>query len=391
MESASIFHRLKPVCVPLVKNGNKTNLEIFLVKIKDLPADCIHEQSLFEYVLFPFKLILRQSHLSDNEEILYFDCLATLFPKCTSTVVNLETVLWIFNTFSIYFTPKDFVHQHSNNETNTAVVLSQPSQKSEEQKIATLIMLESILEKIEPEIFKNIYGEIKNLPLIGHVISIILNFIENENNQCLLVKAVFCLHSLCGTFLKSKVIADTVSSFFPGIALTMNSFLTSNSKQLTKLLTPTLKMFGDVTCLVLNDNDMPKSKKLTLENLQFAFQEKVTNVADEKPSGEDTKGDLLAKRDSIWYENTSSHMQTILQNILPIIMMHDNVKTRLAVITFVKCLLSNCIVVLKNSVASMLDTLAKFLSDPYEEVRRKSREVLIASAHSLKGNGKYIV
>lgn len=390
MESASIFKKIKPVCVPLVKNGNHKNLEMFLHKMKDLSTDCIQEQSLFEYALFPFKLILQQKRLSDNEEILYFDCLSALFPKSTSTVVDCKTVIWIFNTFSIYFTPKDIFNQQSNDEaTNLEAALSKPLQKSEEQKISTLTMLESILNKIDLDVMENVYKEIKNLPLVGHVISIILKLIETENNKLLLVKAILCLHLMCGKLFKSKTVADTVSSFFPGIALAMNSFFTTNSNQSTKLITPTLEMFGDVACLVLNDTDMPKSQKLTIENLQSAFKQKKKSVEEEMPAGEEiNKGNLLIERDSKWYENTSMHMKTILENILPIIMMHDNVKTRLAVINFAESLLTNCLVALKSSVPAMLDTLAKFLSDPYEEARQKSQDVLLTSADSLKRNGK---
>ena len=395
MESATLFQKLKPVCVSLVKNGNQKNLEMFLHKMKDFSTNSIQEQSLFEYALFPFKLMLQQKHLSDNEEILYFDCLSALFSKCTSTVVDCKTVIWIFNTFSIYFTPKDIFNQQSNGgEKNSEAVLSKPSQKSEEQKISTLATLESILNKINLNIIENVYQEIKNLPLVGHVISIILKFIETENNKLLLVKAVLCLHLICGKLFKSKIVADTVSSFFPGIALAMNSFFTTNSNQSTKLITPTLEMFGDVACLVLNDNDMPKSQKLTLENLQFAFKQKKTSVGEEKPAEDNTpnedtnKGNLAIERDTKWYENTSTHIKTILENILPVVMMHDNVKTRLAVISFVKSLLTTCLIALKNSVPAMLDTLAKFLSDPYEEARQKSRDVLLTSADSLERNGK---
>ena len=390
MKSASIFQKLKPVCVPLVKNGNRKNLEMFLHIMKDLSTDSIQEQSLFEYALFPFKLILQQKHLNDNEEILYFDCLSALFSKSTSTVVDYKTVIWILNRFSIYFTPKDIFNQQSNDETkDSEAVLSKPSQKSEEQKISTLTMLESILNKIDLNVIEEVYKEIKNLPLIGHVISIVLKFIESENNKLLLVKAISCLHLMCGKLFKSKTIADTVSSFFPGIALAMNTFFTTNSNQSTKLMTPTLEMFGDVACSVLNDTDMPKSQKLTLENLQFAFIQKKTSDEEEKPPNEDTnKGNLLIERDSKWYENTSAHIKTILDNILPIIMMHDNIKTRLAVIQFVDSLLTNCLVALKSSVPAMLDTLAKFLSDPYEEARMKSQDILLTSADSLKRNGK---
>ena len=390
MKSASIFQKLKPVCVPLVKNGNRKNLEMFLHIMKDLSTDSIQEQSLFEYALFPFKLILQQKHLNDNEEILYFDCLSALFSKSTSTVVDYKTVIWILNRFSIYFTPKDIFNQQSNDETkDSEAVLSKPSQKSEEQKISTLTMLESILNKIDLNVIEEVYKEIKNLPLIGHVISIVLKFIESENNKLLLVKAISCLHLMCGKLFKSKTIADTVSSFFPGIALAMNTFFTTNSNQSTKLMTPTLEMFGDVACSVLNDTDMPKSQKLTLENLQFAFIQKKTSDEEEKPPNEDTnEGNLLIERDSKWYENTSAHIKTILDNILPIIMMHDNIKTRLAVIQFVDSLLTNCLVALKSSVPAMLDTLAKFLSDPYEEARTKSQDILLTSADSLKRNGK---
>ena len=390
MESASIFHHLKPVCVPLVKNGSKNNLERFLIKIGSLPSHSILEKPLFEYALFPFKLILRQTGLSENEEILYFECLDSLFKKCSKDVVNLETVLWIFNIFSIYFTPKEAFQQKSNNNTKSDV-LFQSVNKSDEQKIATLTMLESILRIIELELFEFVYQDIKNLPLVGHVISIVLKFVETERNKDLLVKSVSCLHLLCGQFLESKIVADTVSSFFPGIALTLNTFFTSNSKQSTKLLIPTLEMFGDVTCLVMNDNDKPKPKKLTLDTLKLAFQDAMQTTKQDEPSVNDNKETLLTQRDSKWYETTSTHIQTILQNVLPVIMMHDNVKTRLVVIDFVELLLLNCRIALKSSIPSMLDTLAKFLSDPYKSVQHKSKQVLTASTKYLMKNGKNLV
>eukprot|EP00111_Clytia_hemisphaerica_P003041 TCONS_00008636-protein len=150
-------------------------------------------------------------------------------------------------------------------------------------------------------------------------------------------------------------------------------------------------MFGKVTSLVLNDNDLPKPPKLSLDNIQQLLLVKVddTNDADSlnKSSKDEDSQSIQKQRDKNWYKTTSAHVKTILQNVLPVLILHNNPKTRLALVDFVGTLLNKCLLALKDSIPILMDSLAKFLSDDIDEVKMKSQHLLEQVKDDFKTKG----
>jgi len=380
--SAELFQYLKPVCVPLVRNPNKENLNRALIRIKELSSTSIQEKTLLEYIIFPFKLAFQNVKLGENEEILSFQCLGSIFSVSCKEVLQADILLWIFNLYSIYYTPRDLLTDKSSVE----IALSKKQTRSEEQIFASLEMLTSLLTVTREFILEEVYTNNQNLPIVGHVVSITLNFLEDFTNKDLQVKTINCLKLLCGGSSTSKKLADTLSSFFPGIALTFNKFLGLSSSHSTKLLIPALDTFGYITCLVLNDCDLPQ--KENINDIQDLLKVKVKSP--NKPFVVNEEKVITVKRNLEWFTATSLHMETVFKNILPVVMVHDNAKTRHAVINFVENLMKSCMVCLKSSLPDFLDVLAKLLSDSYPDVKERSKFVLKQSTVLFKEKSKIL-
>uniref|UniRef100_A0A7M5X2G5 TTI1 N-terminal TPR domain-containing protein n=1 Tax=Clytia hemisphaerica TaxID=252671 RepID=A0A7M5X2G5_9CNID len=100
-----------------------------------------------------------------------------------------------------------------NDATVENILASKSLVKSEEHIIAALEMIKQLLNKTNLEVLQTIYNKEDNLPLLGHVLSIILKFLEKQRNKELLVTALDAIQLLSGGKFTTSSLANTVASY----------------------------------------------------------------------------------------------------------------------------------------------------------------------------------
>lgn len=373
--STSLFQRLRPVCVNVTKDCSIQSLNEALAAFKSLKKCDINEVAMLEYILFPFRITLQKRKvMKEDQEILCFTCLQVIFSKCQSSVIKDEVVSWCLNTFSLYFVSADPTNDKPKGMTMKDV--------SEERKVSVVKFIQSLLSNLNSATMLTVFGD-KCLPVLGHIVSILLDMIEMERHRELQIAALKCLKTLSGSAFKDAEFIELAgkcwASFLPGVCMTFHRLFTKNDRIGQNLLASSLDVFAHVISIVLNDNvnkDLIETKEMSLEDLlgpkpKMNNNEKITMCGETKSIG--------VSRTKDWLQSTCSNLNLIFKNIFPVIICHFKVKVQLALLVFVEKLLISCMNTLSLSIMAFLDVLLKYSCDDCEEVRIESHRILDSS------------
>ena len=380
-----LFYVLKPICVIAAKEPTVKHLTAAKATFGSLNQDVISEPALLEYLMFPFNLSLNKK-LKEEEEILCFECLTEVYCKCKQSVITEDILLWNLNKFSIFFlkTTKN-IDKIDSIEYTTC----------EEQRLAITVMLRMLLSKVSLSLL-NIFYSKERLPLLGHVVSVLLNLVEGEKNLSLQLVALECLQLLSGFSNQQNVyseqIGDTFASFFPGVATLFNKVLVSSSHQNHQLVEACLKTFSLLIKIVLHDKVFVKEEKYEISLMSICNKStgcKKIEASEEYIDKENRT--LKIERNEKWLHQSANNMKLIFQNIFPILMCHPHVNVRSALTLFLEGLLLFCMNNLKESVPDFIVVLAKLSCDDYEIVRNQSNHILKTAQLHFQQNGFYIL
>ncbi|XP_065649098.1 TELO2-interacting protein 1 homolog isoform X4 [Hydra vulgaris] len=329
-----LFYALKPICVIVAKEPNVKNLTSARETFCSLNQNAISEPALLEYVMFPFNLSLNKK-LKEEEEILCFQCLTEIY----------------------YYTT------------------------SEEQRHGITVMLRMLLSKVSLSLF-NVFYQKERLPLIGHVVSVLLNLVEGEKNLTLQLVALECLQLLAGFNNQlsdfAETFGDTFASFFPGVATLFNRVLVSPFHQNHRLVEACLKTFSLMIKTVLHDSICSNDSEMKITALlcKTAKTENEFQSIEQLDEIDNNKKILKIERNKKWLHKSANNMKVIFQNIFPVLMCHSHVSVRCALTSFLNILLLSCMDNLKESVPDFIVVLAKLSCDDYETVRTQSNLTL---------------
>nr|XP_047134781.1 TELO2-interacting protein 1 homolog isoform X2 [Hydra vulgaris] len=366
-----LFYALKPICVIVAKEPNVKNLTSARETFCSLNQNAISEPALLEYVMFPFNLSLNKK-LKEEEEILCFQCLTEIYCKCKQSIITEDILLWNLNTYSLFFLK-------SSKEIDKVHCLDYTT--SEEQRHGITVMLRMLLSKVSLSLF-NVFYQKERLPLIGHVVSVLLNLVEGEKNLTLQLVALECLQLLAGFNNQlsdfAETFGDTFASFFPGVATLFNRVLVSPFHQNHRLVEACLKTFSLMIKTVLHDSICSNDSEMKITALlcKTAKTENEFQSIEQLDEIDNNKKILKIERNKKWLHKSANNMKVIFQNIFPVLMCHSHVSVRCALTSFLNILLLSCMDNLKESVPDFIVVLAKLSCDDYETVRTQSNLTL---------------
>lgn len=368
----NLFHLLRPACVAVAKDPSASNLQHALEAMRKHVTCKISDGALLQYVTFPFKLTLEKKVLREEQKILCYKCLQLAYSSCSSLILNKELLLWNLNIFSL-----TFFSMHA--ETKQQVL-------SEEIKLAVVELLITTFSNVNITDLELLYEE-NQLPLVGHVISILLNLVENEKDQKLQLASLCSLKLVCGEHVTSekykKVVGQFLSSFLPGIAMMFNRHFTKN--QLQQVIVKAISTFSQVICLTLNDNMNPCETSQSLETILNPCK---TDGVECKNNDENLEKSLKVNITKEWIKKTVKNLDVVFGNILPLLMCNNNVKVRLALVDFLESMLTCCMQTLSCSIPEFLDALVKLTSDSYDNVKCQSEKVLQMATRNFQNQGR---
>ncbi|XP_065647167.1 TELO2-interacting protein 1 homolog isoform X8 [Hydra vulgaris] len=363
-----LFYALKPICVIVAKEPNVKNLTSARETFCSLNQNAISEPALLEYVMFPFNLSLNKK-LKEEEEILCFQCLTEIYCKCKQSIITEDILLWNLNTYSLFFlkSSKDIDKVHCLDYTT-----------SEEQRLGITVMLRMLLSKVSLSLF-NVFYQKERLPLIGHVVSVLLNLVEGEKNLTLQLVALECLQLLAGFNDQltdfAETFGDTFASFFPGVATLFNRVLVSPFHQNHRLVEACLKTFSLMIKTVLHDNVCSNDSEIKMTVLLCKTANELQSI-EQLDEIDNNKKTLKIERNKKWLHKSANNIKVIFQNIFPVLMCHSHVSVRCALTSFLNILLLSCMDNLKESIPDFIVVLAKLSCDDYETVRTQSNLTL---------------
>ncbi|XP_019854680.1 PREDICTED: TELO2-interacting protein 1 homolog [Amphimedon queenslandica] len=369
------FLSLKPPCVSLMREKTlKTvlSLEDVLKSLSPLSP------SLLEYVLFPLQMTLQQSIGSDTH-------LAEAVLKCITFLFKSSRITSdkpFFELLSIFLVMID-----KDEKSPAEPRLSQykgAAFTSEEILERLLETLQHLFIRSDPSVLESFYS---NVLIVGKSVSLIVETLKDSKSmsrQCLL-RGVHCLvgvtHADSEGWMESivsdfpKFCSDTLgvgkgekilSSFLPGICLTLSELITSDNLLTLQLGLLALTHF---IVLILNESQW--------ENRELGNDEK--NVRD--------KGQLLVRQDEDWWKMADNKMQKLLSSLLLSLSRHDSWKVRLALTASATKLLTSCQKSLPGCCGPVIELLVTLSLDTQPAVANNANTTMDFLSASMKYPG----
>ncbi|ELT91555.1 hypothetical protein CAPTEDRAFT_223407 [Capitella teleta] len=335
------FEALRPICVQLAREqslANVTQLRECLSKVHPLAF-----QPLQEYLLFPLRLILKQSKSANHD--FYAEVLSTMASIFSQT----QTSSW--DSFTDVFTSVCLLLSSPNSPGKVATM-------PEELKLAAVTALDELIKSADNQIQEQLYST-HFLPALGHCVSILLLLAQNETLRKLQVVAMETLTSLSSSTdssLKFKA-GDTFASFLPGIATALCKIITGDVKQGHSVTTVAIETWLHVVTLVLGDANQSSSS-----HSDECLNEQLRQ--------------LRVHRTPKWIKVSVEKLKLILEKIKPT-KNHGNWRVRLSMMKLADALLSNCPRSLEKCVLLLLEILVSGVGDEYEEVSRRANKGLV--------------
>ncbi|CAG2229506.1 TTI1 [Mytilus edulis] len=208
-ERKKVFDKIRPLCVQLTKEHSRVNVQAINTALTNVDRTVI--QDLQEYLLFPFRLILKQDKKYPDE--LYVDVFTSIEKVLSQTRVSQwEMFQDIFNT--------------------CCLTISSPAE----------------VGKVKP-----LSEELKTV-----IVQTLMVLVRKSEYRALKIKAMECLIEISQVDGKycSKVktmLGDTFASFLPGVSITLCQVITGDSKQGQTVIITALKTWASIVTMVMDD------------------------------------------------------------------------------------------------------------------------------------------
>ncbi|XP_052824951.1 TELO2-interacting protein 1 homolog isoform X2 [Octopus bimaculoides] len=348
LQRSLAFQNLQPLCVGLVKEPTVQKLELLKNQLKAVDREILGE--LYEYVLFPLRLILKQNTCKK-------DTFLTLLAQCTADVLSAATIeKWdTFKDLFVTFTVLLGSPEESNNKISTL---------SEELKLAIVDVLSILLKNSNYDVLTDLYT-VKNITLLGHTVSSLLSLIEHEKMRKLRVSAMDCLAALSlydngNTKIRVKC-GNMFSSFLPRISIVLSSVVTGDHIQGHQVIKTAIDTLRKIVLLTMTDKLIEESQK-HIHHLN-------TDVENEKLRN------LIVNRDQKWSEKTAEKLLIIVKQVGSI-RQHYHSGVRLSLVEWAHAILNNCTRSMSNSVPVLLEVLVILSCDKYSNVASRGEKAL---------------
>uniref|UniRef100_A0A1X7UF29 TELO2-interacting protein 1 homolog n=2 Tax=Amphimedon queenslandica TaxID=400682 RepID=A0A1X7UF29_AMPQE len=372
------FLSLKPPCVSLMREKTlKTvlSLEDVLKSLSPLSP------SLLEYVLFPLQMTLQQSIGSDTH-------LAEAVLKCITFLFKSSRVTSdkpFFELLSIFLIMID-----KDEKSPAEPRLSQykgAAFTSDEIFERLLETLQHLFIRSDPSVLESFYS---NVLIVGKSVSLIVETLKDSKSmsrQCLL-RAVHCLVGVthvdsegwmesivsdfpkfCSATLGVGKGEKILSSFLPGVCLTLSELITSDNRIGQSVISVSLLALTHFIVLILNESQWEKR--------ELGNDEK--NVRD--------KGQLLVRQDEDWWKMADNKMQKLLSSLLLSLSRHDSWKVRLALTASATKLLTSCQKSLPGCCGPVIELLVTLSLDTQPTVADNANTTMDFLSASMKYPG----
>ena len=368
---STLFQIFRPICVKVAREPSVPNLKQLQKDIQNLEKKSIGHAALLEYLIFPLNLTIKKSNvLNEEQQILCYQCIRIIFEKCVEMLMTEERIIWTYNAVSLYFSVTDMKNKH--------VVNKVGKMPSEEQNFAVIELLEVVSGCSTDFCNQKIFSDNKNLALIGHLVSVLLDIIEKEKLIKLQVSAAKSLGNLAG--IKSRcskkkydLYGVVFASFLPGITMKMKTCLTRNNHH--SVTVSLLKTFGHIVASVMFDIIEPA----TYDDVRdlFSLKDSSETKLNSESFSETNKESLKVSKTDKWLQQTCKNITFVLKDILNVLVCNDHLKVQLELIGFVDNILSNCMENLSSCLAGFLDVLVKGLYHDVEEIKSQSLKILV--------------
>lgn len=357
-ERKKAFDKIRPLCVQLTKEHTRVNVQAVNTALTNVDRTVI--QDLQEYLLFPFRLILKQDKKYPDE--LYVDVFTSIEKVLSQTRVSQwEMFQDIFNTCCLTI--------------SSPAEVGKVKPLSEELKTVIVQTLMVLVRKSEYSMIQSLYAP-RSLPFLGHAVSILLNLAEKEKSRALKNKAMECLIEISQVDGKycSKVktmLGDTFASFLPGVSITLCQVITGDSKQGQTVIITALKTWASIVTMVMDDKLIEEAQIRNRINPNSKLDGKLQN--------------LIVKRNKEWVELTGSKFTVLVKQIAKV-KSHSSWKVRQAMVEWAARLLEHCSKSLKDCIPTILEVLVGLIGDEYSHVALYSRKVLESFSSSHLGH-----
>ena len=368
---STLFQIFRPICVKVAREPSVANLKQLQEDIQHLEKNAIGHAALLEYLIFPLNLTIKKNNvLNEEQQILCYQCIRIIFEKCAEMLITEERIIWTYNAVSLYFSVTDMKNKQAVNKVGKV--------PSEEQNFAVIELLEVVSGYSTDFCNQKIFSDNKNLALIGHLVSVLLDIIEKEKLIKLQVSAAKSLGNLAG--IKSRCIINkhdlygaVFASFLPGITMKMKTCLTRNNHH--SVTVSSLNTFSHIVASVMFDINEPT----TYDDVKdlFSLKDSSETILNRASFSETNKESLKVVKTDQWLQQTCKNITFVLKDILNVLVCNDHLKVQLALIDFVDNIFSNCMKNLSSCIAGFLDVLVKGLYHDVEEIKSRSLKILV--------------
>ncbi|GAB1607239.1 TELO2-interacting protein 1 homolog, partial [Argonauta hians] len=343
------FKDLQPLCVSLVQEASVEKLKLLQEQLKAVDRKILGE--LYEYVLFPLRLILKQNTCKK-------DTFLTVLSQCVADVLSVAAInKWeTFQDLFVSFTMLLGTPEQPDNKTDAL---------SEEFKLSIIDVLTTLLNNSDYDtVFIHLYTA-KNITMLGHTVSSLLYLIEHEKMRKLRVLSMECLATLsqydCGNTKRRVKCGNMFSSFLPRIAIVLGFVITGDHIQGHLVIKTAIETLKKIVLLTLSDKLIEESQNNICHLNGDAENEKVRC--------------LIVNRDKQWVEKTAGKLLVIVKKVASI-RQHYHTGVRLSLVEWAHALLNNCIRSLSNCVPTLLDALVILSCDKYSNIASRADKSL---------------
>lgn len=354
MDDADSHHKafecLRPVCVQLTRVHTRENVGHLKAALGVVDSRCL--QHLQEYVLFPLRLIIKQTSPDTHEDLL-IDVLACMRVVLrASSISRVEMFTDLFNSTCLLLSSPD-------SQTNVRDVC-------EELKLQLVHCLSDLLASATHSVLQTVYSTLF-LPALGHAVSVLLHLAETEQLKELRIEAMLCLCALAQcrhhkvSSSLSQQAGDSFASFLPGVAVSLCRVITGEVTQGQAVTKCAVDSWVRLVTLVLGD--------LSIDQCTPHQQ---TSQVTQSPGKYDQ---LRVVRSKEWVAMAAAKLRLLVSQIATLVS-HSNWRVRLALADGTATLLNKCANSLEGSTGILLEVLVTLTRDEYPNVASKSSAAL---------------
>lgn len=229
----------------------------------------------------------------------------------------------------------------------------------------------------------------KHSPILAHVISMLLNFLERNHFYNLSLSSTQILIHFFTLFD-----ADRIAQFMPGVLSSISRALSRNDKEHHLVLCHCIRLTRVIIAGSLGDN-VSESLLCPVSQVARKSSTKVNPMTENfstkytQEMNYDRKSIKIQDRDHEWFKLSTTNISHLLPSIISF-RIHSHHQVRLAVAKFCATLLTDCAKSLKTCNDIITETLVLLVSDTNSIVMETSRDYIsklleTQSSHLFKG------